>query len=302
MSDATCIGFIGIGKMGAPMAANLVRAEYRVIAYDVAPQRAQHFAREHSAEATDSLAELASRTDIVITMLPSGREVREVLLEAQAGALVAGLRRGSIVVDMSSADPVGTRALGRELAARTIALVDAPVSGGVAGAKAGTLAIMIGGEAAAIAVVRPVLAALGQKLFDVGSIGCGHAMKALNNFLAAASSAAGAEALTIGREFGLDPVVMTDVLNASTGKSFNTESLIKQQVLSGHYASGFAVGLLAKDLGIAAELAQQIGVEAPVARMISELWRDARDAIGAEQDHSCAWKYWHELRTRRLRG
>jgi len=200
---------------------------------------------------------------------------------------------------MSSADPVGTRALGGEFARRNIALVDAPVSGGVPGAHNGTLAIMIGGDAGAVAAVKPVLAAMGKKLFEVGGPGCGHAMKALNNFLAATSSAAGAEAVAIGRQFGLDPAVMADVINASTGRSFVSENLIKQHVLSGAYATGFALGLLAKDVKIAADLAEQIAVDAPVLQLVDGLWSEARDAIGGAQDHSRAWEHWQKRAARK---
>ena len=153
---------------------------------------------------------------------------------------------------------------------------------------------MIGGDAAAVAAVKPVLACMGKNLFEVGSLGCGHAMKALNNFLAATSSAAGAEAIAIGSRFGLDPAVMTDVINASTGRSFVSENLIKQHVLSGAFATGFALGLLAKDVKIAADLAEQIGVDAPVGRLISELWSEARDALGGAQDHSRALAHWQQ--------
>jgi 3-hydroxyisobutyrate dehydrogenase len=298
MSEARRVGFIGLGNMGAPMASNLVRAGHDVMAYDIAAERAQGFAQAHQARAAESLAELAMHADIAITMLPTGREVREVLLEAQDGALAANLRRGAIVIDMSSADPVGTRTLGRELAQRGVALVDAPVSGGVPRAGDGTLAIMIGGEAAAIAAVKPVLACMGRNLFEVGSLGCGHAMKALNNFLAGASYAAAVEAIVVGRQFGLDPEVMTDVINVSTGRSFASENLIKQHVLSGSFATGFALGLLAKDVKIAADLAQQIGVDAPLGRLIRDLWGEARDAIGGEQDHSRAWTHWERRGTR----
>ena len=143
-----------------------------------------------------------------------------------------------------------------------------------------------------IAVVKPVLACLGRSLFEVGSLGCGHAMKALNNFLAATSYAAAVEAIVVGRQFGLDPAVMTDVINVSTGRSFASENIIQQHVLSGTFATGFALGLLAKDVKIAADLAHQIGVDAPLGRLIRDLWGDARDAIGAEQDHSRAWAHW----------
>lgn len=299
MSATKRVGFIGLGNMGTPMAANLVRAGHDVVAYDLAEERTRGFAQAHAARATQSLTELAGHAEIAITMLPSGREVREALLEAQGGALAANLRPGAIVIDMSSADPVGTRTLGGDLAKRDIALVDAPVSGGVPRATDGTLAIMVGGDAAAVAAVKPVLACMGKNLFEVGSLGCGHAMKALNNFLAATSSAAGAEAIAIGSRFGLDPAVMTDVINASTGRSFVSENLIKQHVLSGAFATGFALGLLAKDVKIAADLAEQIGVDAPVGRLISELWSEARDTLGGAQDHSRALAHWQSRAARK---
>jgi 3-hydroxyisobutyrate dehydrogenase len=292
MDETRRIGFIGLGNMGTPMAANLKRGGHDVMGYDLAGERARDFAREHAARATDDLAELAAHAEIVITMLPTGREVRDAVLEAQGGALAANLRPGTIVVDMSSADPVGTRELGADLAKRGIALVDAPVSGGVPGAKNGSLAIMIGGDAGVVAAVKPVLACMGKSLFEVGGLGCGHAMKALNNLLAATSSAAAAEAIVIGRQFGLDPAVMIDVINASTGRSFTSENLIKQHVISGTFASGFALGLLAKDVGIAVDLARQMGVDAPLGRLVGALWSEARDAVGGEQDHSQAWEHW----------
>ena len=292
MSGIKQIGFIGIGNMGAPMAANLVRAGYGVTAYDVTTERAQQFANAHNARATDSLAALGQGADLIITMLPSGREVRSTLLEAADGALVRNLRAGSCVIDMSSSDPVGTRKLGAELAAHKIEMVDAPVSGGVPRAKDGTLSIMIGGAAGTVATVKPVLAGMGGKLFEVGGLGCGHAMKALNNFLAGTSFAAASEALRVGRTFGLDPAAMIDVINVSTGRSFPTDLVIKQHVLSGTFATGFALGLLAKDVKIAADLASQVGADAPIGQMISGLWAEARDAIGPEQDHSRAAEYW----------
>jgi 3-hydroxyisobutyrate dehydrogenase len=292
MSGIARIGFIGMGNMGVPMAANLARAGYAVTAYDIAAGRAESFAREHNAHAAGSPATLGQSSDIVITMLPSGREVRHVLLEADGGALTRNLRAGSIVIDMSSADPVGTRKLGAELTAYQIELVDAPVSGGVPRAKDGTLAIMIGGNAGAVQSVKPVLSKMGGKLFEVGGLGCGHAMKALNNFLAGTSFAAASEAVRVGRTFGLDPAVMIDVINVSTGRSFPTDLVMKQHVLSGTFATGFALGLLAKDVGIAADLASQVGADAPIVRMISDLWAEARDTIGPQQDHSRAAEYW----------
>lgn len=292
MSDIQTIGFIGMGNMGVPMAANLVRAGHRVTAFDVVTSRAREFAAQHAAQAAPDLGALGRACDLVITMLPSGREVRQALLEMEGGALAANLRAGATVIDMSSADPVGTRKLGAELSPRGIALVDAPVSGGVPRAKDGSLTIMIGGEAAAVARVKPVLARMGGKLFEVGGLGCGHAMKALNNFLAGTSFAAASEALRVGRQFGLDPAVMVDVINVSTGRSFATEVVMNQHVLTESFATGFALGLLAKDVKIAADLATQLGADAPVGRLICELWAEARDGLGGDCDHSRAATYW----------
>lgn len=294
MSDIKTVGFIGIGNMGVPMAANIQRGGFEVIAFDLDTARAQAFAKEHGAKATASLAELGKAVDAIVTMLPTGKEVREALFTMQDGALAANMRPGAIVIDMSSADPVGTRALGADLAGRGLAMVDAPVSGGVPRAKDGSLAIMIGGDAATIARVKPVFACMGSRLFEVGSLGCGHAMKCLNNFLAGTSFAAAAEAVTVGRKFGLDPKVMMDIVNVSTGKSFVSENLIQQHVLSGAFGTGFALGLLAKDVRIAADLADQIGVEAPVGRLVRDLWADARDALGGEQDHTRAATHWEK--------
>jgi 3-hydroxyisobutyrate dehydrogenase len=297
MSGIKRIGFIGIGNMGVPMAANLVRSGYHVTAYDIAATRAEQFAKQYDAHSAANLAALGRDVDLVVTMLPSGREVRQVVLEADDGALAKNLRPGSFVIDMSSSAPVGTRELGRKLAARQIKLVDAPVSGGVPRAKDGTLAIMIGGEADAVAAVRPVLTKMGTKLFEVGSLGCGHALKALNNFLAGTSFAAASEALRVGRKFGLDPAVMIDVINVSTGRSFPTDLVMKQHVISGDFATGFALGLLAKDVGIAADLAEQVGADAPIVRAISAMWNDARDKLGGDCDHSRAAAYWERSAT-----
>jgi 3-hydroxyisobutyrate dehydrogenase len=178
------------------------------------------------------------------------------------------------------------------LAKRSLAFVDAPVSGGVPRATEGTLAIMIGGDAAAVAAAKPVLAKMGTRLFEVGGPGNGHAMKALNNFVAGTAFIAVSEALLVGQQFGLDPATMVDVMNASSGKSFNTEHVAKQHVVSRQFASGFSLGLLAKDVGIAAKLAQQLGADSPLIGTSSALLDEARDNVGPENDHTLAYTYW----------
>jgi 3-hydroxyisobutyrate dehydrogenase len=292
---ANRVAFVGVGNMGWPMAANLVRAGFDVTVHDADASRAARFAVEHGARAATSVVDLAG-VECVVTMLPTGRDVASALLDGDDGQrLVDVLARGAVVVDMSSADPVGTRLLGEQLASFGIELLDAPVSGGVPRAVDGTLAIMVGGTASVLDRVRPVLAELGNRMFEVGSLGCGHAMKALNNFVAGTAFVAAAEAVLVGERFGLDPTVMMDVMNVSTARCFNTESVIKQHVISREFASGFTLGLLTKDVGIAAELAVAIGHPEPLARDIVERLAAARDHVGAERDHTSAVTYWEML-------
>ena len=292
MSDIKTIGFIGIGNMGRPMATNLTKGGYQVVAYDADGKRATQFAKDAGAKSAATLAALGAQVDAIVTMLPTGKEVRACLLETEGGALAANLPRGALIIDMSSADPVGTRQTHADLAKRGLTLVDAPVSGGVPRATDGSLAIMIGGDAAAVAAAKPVLANMGTRLFEVGGPGNGHAMKAPNNFVAGTGFIAVAEAVLVGRRFGLDPSVMIDVMNVSTGKNFNTENVVKQHVISRQFASGFALGLLAKDVKIAADLAAAIDVESPLTRLSAALLGEARDRVGAEKDHTLAYTFW----------
>ena len=290
--DIRTIGFIGIGNMGRPMAANLVKGGYQVVAYDADATRAAQFAKDAGAKSATTLADLGKGVDAIVTMLPTGKEVRACLLETEGGALAANLPKGALVIDMSSADPVGTRATHADLARRGLAFVDAPVSGGVPRATDGSLAIMIGGETEAVAAAKPVLSRMGTRLFEVGGPGNGHAMKALNNFVAGSGFIAVAEAVLVGKSFGLDPSVMIDVMNVSTGKNFNTENVVKQHVISRQFASGFALGLLAKDVKIAADLAAAIDVESPLTRLSAALLGEARDRVGSDKDHTLAYTYW----------
>jgi 3-hydroxyisobutyrate dehydrogenase len=286
------VGFIGIGNMGRPMAANLIKGGFKVVAYDTDIERAAKFAENCGGDCASTLADLGKRADAIVTMLPTGKEVRACLLEAEGGALADHLPKGALVIDMSSADPVGTRKTHADLSLRDLAFVDAPVSGGVPRATDGTLAIMIGGDAAAVAAAKPVLEKMGTRLFEVGGPGNGHAMKALNNFVAGTGFIAVAEAILVGKRFGLDPNVMIDIMNVSTGKNFNTENVVKQHVISGGFASGFALGLLAKDVKIAADLAHAIDVESPLTRLSASLLEEARDEVGFGRDHTLAYTFW----------
>ena len=274
------IAFNGLGTMGEPMAANLARAGFDVRSYDAAGKGNRK-----------SVREAAARADALVTMLPDGDVVREVVLEA-----LPALKEGAVVVDMSSSDPAGTRALASALSAKNVSLVDAPVSGAVGKARDGTLAIMIGGDKEAVRKVEPVLRVMGTQLFHCGPLGAGHAVKALNNYLGAAGTIAGFEALLVARAFGLDPKPMIDAINASTGKNSTTERKIPQQVLTGAFASGFKLALMAKDVGIAAALARDLGVDAPYLRETLKLWRAAQRKLPAQADHTEMYRYLEERR------
>lgn len=288
------IGFIGIGHMGWPMAANLARAGYHVSVFDTDAARVADFASQFQVEAAQVPVGLA-HADIVITMLPNGQIVRDALSQGGEDSLMARMAPGAVVVDMSSSAPMGTRQLGGELARRNIGLVDAPVSGGVARAQTGELTIMYGADdPQAVQRVLPVLNVMGAKLFSVGGLGCGHAMKALNNYVASATFAATTEALDVGTKFGLSADVMVDVLNVSTGRNFHTDLVFKQHVLNGKFGVGFAIGLLAKDVRIAADLAEALNKAAPLLRLMEDRWDQARDARGATQDFSAAYLAWTE--------
>ncbi len=285
------VAFIGVGAMGAPMAACVARAGHALTVYDTASERARQLATERGCGYATGLDGLAA-SDFIVTMLPTGQIVRDLYLRE---GLAQTLQHGAIAIDMSSSDPIGTRQLGAALAASGITLIDAPVSGGVPRAAAGTLTIMIGADdPAAIERARPLLRAMGNRLFDTGGLGSGHAMKALNNFVAAAGFAACAEALLAGQRFGLDPTRMVEIMNVSTGRSFHTDIVLQEHVVGGKFATGFQLGLLAKDVRIAADLADQLRLEAPLAHLVSERFEAARDALGYTRDHTEAIKAWDQ--------
>lgn len=291
MADQQTVGFIGLGNMGAPMARNLIRAGLRVIVYDQDAGRRHVVADEHQCVRADGPADF-SDADFLVTMLPTGEIVRKVLLE-QSGGFASHLRSSCVLIDMSSSDPTGTRELGAELARRKLALVDAPVSGGVAKAVDGSLSIMLGGDdEEAIERATPVVDAMSARVFRTGPLGSGHAMKALNNYVAAAGFTAAAEALVVGRRFGLDPGVLVNVLNASTGRNFSTEYTLTEHVLSGSYATGFSLGLMTKDVGLAAGLADAMGMADPLARDVHARLSEAVTGLGPDCDHSRAVSHW----------
>ena len=275
------VAFLGLGLMGSLMTANLARAGFRLRTYD--PNGKGNCASE---------AEAARGADVVITMVPDGKAVRKAITAA-----LPGLKRGAIVIDMSSSDPATTRELGALLRKKGIGMLDSPVSGAKAKAADGTLALMVGGDAALLEKVRPVLSAMGSEIFHTGALGSGHATKALNNYLGAAGTAAGMEALIIGEKFGLDPKTLIDVINASTGRNSTTERKIPQQVFTRAFASGFAHALMTKDVGIAHAIARSIGVQAPYLAQTAKLWKTSLSRLPAGADHTEIYRYLKALRS-----
>jgi 3-hydroxyisobutyrate dehydrogenase len=287
------VGLVGIGSMGWPMAARLVQAGYAVTVFDAVPGQADKFAQDVGGQAAATCAALAAQSDIVFTMLPTSAIVEQVMSGEQG--LLAGLRPGSVVVEMSSGVPAHTQRLAQAVAAAGSQMVDAPVSGGVPRARTGELAIMFGGPAATLERVRPALSAMGTSITAVGDVGSAHAMKALNNLVSAGGFLIGVEAMLIGQQFGLDPNVIVDVLNASTGMNNSTQKKFKQFVLSRQFNSGFGLDLMVKDLGIALGIATDTGTPTPFASLCRELWASAGKTLGKGQDHTAVARLSEQL-------
>lgn len=281
----TKVGFVGAGNMGWPMAACLVKAGFLVNVSDSRQEVANNFVQQVGGFAPDSLRLLAEASDVIVTMLPTSKIVETVLAEGDDN-LFAGIKPGTIIIEMSSGVPSVTQRLAEQVAALGCTLIDAPVSGGVPRAKTGQLAIMVGGDSAAIDKAMPVLQAMGTSVLRTGGVGSGQAMKALNNMVSTGGFLIGIEALLIGQRFGLDPAIMTDVLNAATGMNNSTQKKFKQFVLSRKFDAGFTMGLLAKDLSIAMQVGRETGTSAPVSALVNEMIVSALARFGADADHT----------------
>jgi 3-hydroxyisobutyrate dehydrogenase len=273
------VGFVGLGRMGTPMVRRLAAGGVSVRGHDAAPGVA-----EGLADVLTPVLSAAAATEgapVVILMLPDSGVVEKVV----DGGLSDALAPGTLLVDMSTSEPLRTRALAERVAERGVTLVDAPVSGGVAGARAGSLTIMVGGPDDAARRLTPLLALMGR-VRHVGGTGAGHALKALNNLLSASHLLATSEAILAGERFGLDPTAMLDAINGSSGRSGSTETKWPTHIVPGTYASGFTAGLMVKDLRIALGLARAVDAPRGHAERTLALWSRAVDALGPEADHT----------------
>lgn len=272
------VGFVGLGVMGLPMASHLPAAGYALTAYDIDAKAAERLqARAPAVVVVDSPKAVAAAADIVITMLPHGREVESVVFGSDG--LAAGLAKGALLLDTSSSEPWYTRKTSTRLAEMGVAMVDAPVSGAQAGAEKAELVFMVGGEPSAVERVRPVLQALGKSIFHLGPVGSGHAMKSINNLITAVTFLATTEGLAIGRSAGLDPAVMVDVLNVSTGMSWISRTHIGQRILSRRFDDPFKLDLMVKDIDIAMKIAQDHHLDVPLCLTNQGLWQRTQREI-----------------------
>jgi 3-hydroxyisobutyrate dehydrogenase len=274
--------FLGLGAIGAPMATRLARGGALTV-WNRTAEKAEAFARTHGARWAASPREAAIGAAVVITCLPTSREVATVL-EGPDG-LLAGLAPGVLLLDCTSGDPAASRRLATRLAGHGVSFADAPVSGGTNGAEAGTLTFMVGSDAQTFARARPILALMGSRIAHVGPVGAGHAVKAVNNALLAVNILAVGEGVAGLVKAGVPAPAALEVINVSSGRSFVSETLVPERVLTGTWPRTFRLALLEKDVGIARDLLRETGVEAPVLHLAGELFRQARAALGESADY-----------------
>lgn len=276
------VAFLGLGAIGAPMARH-VASKFSLAVWNRTAAKAHDFAAANKARVATTPADAARDASVVITCLPTSREV-ESLLDGADG-LLAGMTSGTTLVDCTSGDPATSRRIAERLSQLGIAFIDAPVSGGVVGAEKGALTVMCGGARATFDAMMPVLESFGKKIVHVGPVGAGDALKAVNNALLAVHIWSAAEGLAALAKAGVSPSAALDVINASSGRSNTSENLVPQRVVTGAFPRTFRLALLEKDIAIAADFLREQRVPSAVIQQVAELFRVARGALGEEADH-----------------
>jgi len=270
------VGLIGLGRMGEPMASRLVAAGYELVVHDIRPEGVAALTAK-GARAAASPAEVAGAVDTVLLSLPTPPIVREIAAKVATGKV-------KTVIDLSTTGATAAREIAAALAAKDITWVDSPVSGGVAGAVAGTLAVMVSGPRALCQALEPMLAVFGKVFFIGERPGMGQTMKLANNLLSATAMAATSEAIVFGVKSGLDPAVMCDVINAGSGRNTASMDKVPKQVIPRRFAQGFATGLMYKDVRLCLEEAEAAGVPMPVSTAVRAMWARANDELGGDSD------------------
>jgi 3-hydroxyisobutyrate dehydrogenase len=289
ISPPARIGFFGLGAMGRGMAANLVKAGFKVSAFDPSEEARQAFESRSGVKAVATAREACVDQDVIVTVLGDGKVVRAALLGD--GAPIKAAKRGTLVIDCSSSAPPDTLSLETELSPLGIGLIDSPVSGAQKGADEGTLTLMVGGPADLVKKADAVLRGMGKSIFHTGRLGSGHAMKTINNYLAALNLISALQGLLVGMKYGLDPEQMTDILNASYGRNMATETVLKQQVISGKFSANFKLWLAAKDARVMAETAQHVGYTGALPQDLKALFAAAESELGRDSDFTNVYKY-----------
>jgi len=290
------IAFIGLGNMGGPMAVNLAKAGYRVAAFDLSPDAREKVQRQ-GVDTAVSAREAADGASVVISMLPASKHVESLYLgNGDEPGLLTVIGEGALVIDCSTIAPASAQKVARGAQARGVAMIDAPVSGGTAGATAGTLTFIVGGEAEALERAQDVLKAMGKNIFHMGAAGAGQVAKLCNNMALGVIMAVTGEAIALGVAHGLDPKVLSQMMAVSTGRSWATEvcnpwpGVLDNAPASRGYSGGFGNDLMLKDLGLAAEAAMASGATIPLGELARNLYALNRLAGRGELDFSSVVK------------
>lgn len=282
------VAFLGLGAIGAPIASHLA-GPYQLTVWNRTRAKADSFAAGRSVVVASTPRDAGTGAEILLTCLPTSAEVEQVLFGAEGVA--AALTRGALVIDCTSGDPGSSRRISARLAQMGIGFVDAPVSGGVSLAEKGDLTVMLGGSEADVARARPLVAVFGKKkVVHIGPVGAGHAVKGVNNALLAANILSAAEGITALVKAGVAPRVAVETINASSGASFVTQTLVPDRVLTGAYPRTFRLALLDKDCGIALDLVREMGVDGPVLAAVKAKMAELRALLGEEEDYMAPFR------------
>lgn len=293
------VGLIGLGQMGMPMCLNLIRDGFDVYVFDVLNELVD-VAIEEGAYGCSSSGQLAANVDVLIFSLPNSKIVESVVFGKDG--VLDNCNMGTVIIDMSTVSPSCTKAIAKKVADKGIRYCDAPVSGGVSGAEAGTLTIMVGADNETFSIVKPIFESLGKNIYHIGEIGGGDAMKMVNNLLLGCNMVALAEALVLGLKCGLSVETMQKVISVSSGRSYVLEAKLEKFIMQDKFEGGFAVDLLYKDLGLALDESRDEKVPLPMTAIAVQMYEVARSMGQGREDMSSIVKVYEQLAGTRIRG
>jgi len=285
------IGFIGIGNMGAPMSANLLKAGHELTVYDKREEAMEEPVRL-GAKAARSPREVAHASDVVMTSLPTQKALEDVVMGRDG--VLEGAMRGCVLIDTSTVSPSTIKRIAAIARERGVEVLDAPVSGGVAGARAATLTVMVGGDKGVFERCQEVLSVIGKNVYHVGDVGSGNAVKLVNNLMSLVSVLALSEGMVLGTKAGVDPETLHRVIKVSTGSSYALEVKLPNLISKGRFEAGFAIDLACKDLRLAIDLGREMGVPLFVTNVAQQVYELARARGMGRLDHTAVIKLLEE--------